>query len=156
MVYFAIKGSFKPFTGQVVDFREELNGVCMPHQVIRNGHGNVLVACVSKSGHWDLQKSEVGSKVTVSPDNRGYMIIDPSPGNIHGQVAAARTFGLGRDAFLSALTVKVGEEEFKTIAFRPYPSQKRKMGLDLAGKDISLENNELFVIESKRRKPWLK
>lgn len=156
MVYFAISGKFKPFTGEIIDFRKDLNGISMPHQVIRNGHGNVLVACSSKSGHWESQKSEIGKNVTISPDNRDYLVINPEIGNIQGQVVTARTIGLGRDAFLSALTIQVGEEEFKTIAFKPYPSQKRKMGLDLTGKKISLENNELFIIEGERRKPWPK
>jgi hypothetical protein len=157
MVYFSIQGNFKPFSGKVISWSDELCGVSVPHQVVRNGRGNVLVASECRSGTWSSQKAEVGKEASFDPAKKKHQIFKANPADLQGRVVGAKTFALGRDAFFSALTIDLGDNRFQTIAFRPYPSQKRKMGLDLIRKNVVLENGELFVVDAKGgRKPWLK
>lgn len=161
MVYFAIQGSFKPFTGKVIGFSETLNGVSIPHQIIQKSHGQMLLATDSRMMSWEKQRSEIGQIVSVEPKHRGpksdygRLLLDQNLGNVAGQVVAAKTFALGRNAFFADLLVDIGQEEYRNIAFRPWPSQKKTMALDLVGKTIALEDDQLFIIDAKGgRKAW--
>lgn len=157
MVYFGIQSKFQPFSGQILGYNETLNGISLPHQVIRNGHGDILLA---KKFSGRLIENEVGKVVKVEPpknDDYSRLIIQPQIGDLQGTVRAMKTFALGQGAFFVDLDIYLDEDRFVHVAFRPWPSQKRTMGKELCGKEVALENGELFILGSNgRRKAWPK
>ena len=119
MVYFGIKTEFEAFQGEVIDFQENLNGVSLPHQVIKNGHGKILLA---KKVTGRTSGDDIGKTMKVEPSRNGSydrLIVFPvMEEEFLGQVRAVKTFSLGRNAFFVDLDIYQDEERFVHIAFR--------------------------------------
>jgi hypothetical protein len=148
MFYFSINGKFKPFKGEVESFCQAICGVSLPHQIIMSGKNKILLATDLQILSFENQKAQVGKSVSIEPKIRGAdcarLIINPNPENFEGQVAAARTFSFGRNVFFANLLVNTGNEKYINLAFRPYPSEKRKMGMDLVGQKIIFEDGSVL------------
>ncbi len=151
MVYFGINPKFSPFYGTVISQQETLNGVYLPHQVIKNGHGDVFFAKKFSGIITDETKKKVN--VEASPRNdMSRLVITPDIGNVTGKVLGADSFALGRNAFFNYLEISLPDGGIIYVAFRPRPSERRTMARPLVGKTIEIKKDQLFVLSGKGEK----
>ncbi len=156
--FFQFSGKFPQFTGTIIDCGEKIDGLTLPHQIVKNGKPEPLIIATDTSlVSWEKQQKEKGKEVIFSPSTRNKKytkIIITKPGDISGKVIATGSFGFGQKIFFTNLLVDTGSENVN-IAFRPFPSEKRTAGQDLCGKQIAIHNDNLFYITEKgEKKLW--